>query len=167
VKKLVIVAMAALMAASLVPAAHAAKKAPKQSVSGDITLPAVFYSDPTGCWGGLTRRTSGQTGGAVNGVTGYYFDIDKATWNKKFKLVADGGEGTVDFDIFLYIHYPDMTETADDPVNGGTPVSVDYETRKEGGEAGTVPEGAVKAIVCLHAGTDYQGYNASFTYTAG
>jgi hypothetical protein len=165
-KKILIAVLVGLMAASLMPAANAAK--PKQTQEGSITFPAPFAQGTfDGCWGGLTRRTTGMTGGAVNGVTGYYFDIDKATWNKKFKLDVVDGSGTVDLDIFLYIHYPDAAETADDPVNGGTPASVDYTTRKEGGEAGIVPKGAVRAIVCMYAGPDYQGYNANFTYSAG
>ena len=165
-KKILTLAIAALMAATLMPAAHAKK--PKQAVEGTIAFPAPFAQGTfDGCWGGLTRRTSAQSGGSVNGVTGYYFDIDKATWNKKFKLDVTGGEGTVDLDIFLYIHWPDQAETADDPVNGGTPTSVDFQTRGEGGEAGVVPEGAVKAIVCMYGGPDGYGYNASFNYTAG
>ena len=170
-KKILTIALAGLLLGSLLPAAHAGK--PKQTVEGTILLPAPFAQsaqggDPfDGCWGGATRRTSGQTGGAVNGVTGYYFDIDKATWNKKFKLVPTGGQGTVDLDLFLYIHYPGLEETPDDPVNGGTPTSIDFNTRGEGGEKGKVPPNATKAIVCLYGGTSHYGYDASFTYTAG
>ena len=165
-KKFLTLALAAVAFVSLLPAAQAGK--PKQTVEGSVLFPAPFAQGTfDGCWGGLTRRTTGLTGGAVNGVTGYYFDIDKSTWNKKFVLEATGGEGTVDFDLFLYSHYPDVPETADDPVNGGTPVSVDYQTREAGGESGKVPPNTVKAIVCMYAGPSHQGFNASFTYTAG
>ncbi len=165
-KKFLTIALAGLLLGSLLPSAHAGK--PKQTVEGTILAPAPFVAGAfDGCWGGLTRRTTGQTGGAVNGVTGYYFDIDKATWNKKFKLVPTGGEGTVDLDIFLYLHYPGPEETPNDPVNGGTPVSIDYTTRGEGGEKGKVPPNATKAIVCMYGGPSHYGYNASFTYTAG
>jgi hypothetical protein len=165
-KKLLTIALAAVAFVSLLPAAQAGK--PKQTVEGSILFPAPFAQGTfDGCWGGLTRRTTGMTGGAVNGVTGYYFDVDKATWNKKFKLEVTGGEGTVDLDLFLYSHYPDAAETADDPVNGGIPVSVDYQTREAGGESGKVPPNTVKAIVCMYAGPEYQGFNAGFTFTAG
>ena len=171
-KKILTIALAGLLLVSLLPAAHAGK-AKKQKVDGTIMLPAPFAQSVTdgepfdGCWGGLTRRTSGQSGGAVNGVTGYYFDIDKATWNKKFKLVPTGGQGTVDLDLFLYIHYPGVEETAEEPVNGGTPTSLDFQTRGEGGEKGKVPPNATKGLVCLYGGASHYGYDASFTYTAG
>jgi hypothetical protein len=167
-KKVLIVALTALMAATLLPSAHAAKKKPIQQIDGTIMMPAPFAQDTfAGCWGGLTRRTSGQSGGQVNGVTGYYFDIDKKTWNKPFKLAVTGGEGTVDLDLFMYLHYPAPEETVDDPVNGGTPTSIDFQNREEGGEVGKVPPNTTKAIVCMYGGPDAYGYDAAFTYTAG
>lgn len=172
-KKLIVIGVAVLLALPLVgSAARAAKKKPVQSVEGSIALPAPFAQGTfDGCWGGLTRRTTGQTGGTVNGVTGYYFDVDKKTWNKPFKLEATGGEGTVDLDLFLYSVYPGPEANAEDPptsaVNGGTPVSVDYTTREAGGESGKVPPKTVKAIVCMYAGPEYQGFDATFTFTAG
>ena len=171
-KKLIAIGVAVLLALPLVAStAQAGKKKPAkpvQVVDGSIALPAPFAQDTfAGCWGGLTRRTSGQTGGAVNGVTGYYFDIDPKSWNKPFKLEVLGGEGTVDLDIFLYMHYPAPEETQNDPVNGGTPTSIDYTTREEGGETGKVPPNTTKAIVCMYSGPDAQGYNATFNYTAG
>jgi hypothetical protein len=169
-KKLIGIAVAGLTAFSLLGApATAASKV--QHVEGSIALPAPFAQGTfDGCWGGATRRTTSPTGESaspVNGVVGYRFPIDKATWNKPFKLEATGGEGTVDLDLFLYLTMPPPEATADDPVNGGTPVSVDFQTREEGGEAGTVPEGAIEAIVCMYAGPEYYGYNSSFMYMAG
>lgn len=168
-KKIVALVLVAAMAVPLFGAsAQAGKKKPVQVVEGSIMLPAPFAQGTfDGCWGGLTRRTTGQTGGAVNGVTGYYFDVDKKSWNKPFKLEATGGQGTVDLDIFLYLHYPSPEETQNDPVNGGTPVSIDYTTREPGGEVGKVPPNAVKGIVCMYAGPSHQGFDATFTYTAG
>ena len=171
-KKIVAIGVAVLMALPLVAStAQAGKKkkaAPVQTIEGSIALPAPFAQDTfAGCWGGLTRRTTGQTGGAVNGVTGYYFDIDPKSWNKPFKLEVTGGEGTVDLDLFMYMHYPSPEETQNDPVNGGTPSSIDFTTREEGGEAGKVPPNTTKAIVCMYAGPDAQGFNSNFTYTAG
>ena len=62
---------------------------------------------------------------------------------------------------------PPPEAVADDPVNGGTPVSVDFQTRAEGGEKGVVPKGTTDAIVCMYAGPEYAGFNSTFTYTAG
>lgn len=172
-KKIIAFALVAALAVPLLVApAQAGKKKPVQVVEGSIALPAPFAQGTfDGCWGGLTRRTTGQTGGAVNGVTGYYFDVDKKSWNKPFKLEATGGEGTVDLDLFLYSVYPGPEATTEDPpngaVNGGTPISVDYTTREAGGEAGTVPPNTTKAIVCMYAGPSHQGFDATFTYTAG
>lgn len=170
-KKLIGAAMTGLMAFSLLGAPASAGKAKVQHVEGSIALPALFAQGTfSGCWGGLTRRLTTGTGedtSPANGAFGYRFKIDKATWNKPFKLEATGGEGTVDLDIFVYLTIPPAEATLDDPVNGGTPFSVDYATRAEGGEKGIVPEGATDAIVCMYGGPEYYGYNASFMYMAG
>ena len=166
-KKLIALALAVTAAVPLLSTGAQAGK-PVQTEEGSIALPAPFAQGTfDGCWGGLTRRGTGQTGGAVNGVTGYVFDIDKKSWNKPFKLEVTGGEGVVDLDPFLYIHYPGPEETPNDPVNGGTPSSIDFQTREEGGESGKVPPNTTKAIVCMYAGPTHQGFNAAFTYTAG
>ena len=169
-RKLIGTVAVGLMAFSLLGApATAAGKV--QHVEGTIALPAPFAQGTfDGCWGGATRRTTTPTGGAsspANGVVGYRFLLDKATWNKPFNLEVTGGEGTVDLDIFLYLNMPPVEATVDDPVNGGTPTSIDFTTRSEGGEKGIVPKGATEAIVCMYAGPDYYGYNASFMYMAG
>lgn len=169
-KKLIAVCVAALLALPLAGGvAQAGKKAkkPVQVVEGSVALPSPFVQSAApggsgvpfdGCWGGLTRQTTGQTGGAVNGVTGYYFDIDPKSWNKPFKLEATGGEGTVDLDLFLYYSFPGAD---------GTATSTDFQTREEGGEVGKVPPSAIKGLVCLYGGDAYYGYNATFNYTAG
>ena len=168
-KKLIAVGVALLVALPLVGGvAQAGKKKkakPVQVVEGNVALPSPFAQSAVGgaepfdgCWGGLTRQTTGQTGGAVNGVTGYYFDIDPKSWNKPFKLEATGGDGTVDFDLFLYFAFPGAD---------GTASSTDFQTREEGGEAGKVPPNTIKGLVCLYGGPAYYGYNATFNYTAG
>ncbi|MGH2805870.1 MAG: hypothetical protein ACRDKT_01215 [Actinomycetota bacterium] len=166
-KKVVTLAIAALVFGAMLPAAQAGK--PKQKVEGSILFPAPFAQATfDGCWGGLHRRLSTPTGNAAgNGVVGFEFDVDKATWNKKFKLEVTGGQGDVDLDLFLYSHVPPVTEWPDDPQNAGFPVSVDYQTREPGGEAGKVPPKTIKAIVCMYAGPTHQGFDATFTYTAG
>lgn len=172
-KKLLTVMLAGLLVLALIPGSATAQKGKKkrQVVEGTIALPAVFWASALndGCWGGLHRRiATASQNMAPNGVVGYEFEVDKATWGKNFVLEATGGEGTVDLDLFLYIHYPPLDEWPDDPVNGGTPTSVDFNTREEGGESGEVPENAIKGIVCLYGGpSGYFGYDASFTYTAG
>ena len=166
--KKVITSIAAfgLLAGSLLVPASVGKAQP-QVVEGSIALPAPFAQGTfAGCWGGATRRTTTIGQGQPNGVVGYVFDVDKATWGGKFVLEATGGEGTVDLDLFMYSHYPAVEETETDPVNGGTPVSVDFQTRAEGGEDGLVPPGTVKAIVCMYAGPEHQGFNSTFKYTA-
>lgn len=166
-RKLIGIGLASVIALSLVGAPATARVAP-QKEEGSIIFPAPFAQGTfDGCWGGLTRRTGTATSDATNGLFGYHFAIDKATWNKKFVLKATGGEGSVDLDLFLYTFYPGPEETPNDPVNGGTPVSVDYQTRKAGGEKGIVPQGATDAIVCMYGGPEGQGFNATFTYTAG
>ncbi len=168
-RKTIGAAIAVLLGLALLsaPAAVAAPK--KQVVEGSIMFPAVFAQGTfEGCWGGLTRRiTTATQNAAGNGVFGYRFDVDKATWNKNFVLKPTGGGGTVDLDLFLYLHFPPLDETANDPVNGGTPASIDFNTRKEGGEKGVVPKGATHGIVCLYGGPSHYGYNATFNYTAG
>lgn len=174
-KKLMGAALLGLMALSLLGAPASAGKAKVQHVEGTIALPAPFAQSATGgtpfdgCWGGLQRRVSTASQGAAqaNGSFGYRFDIDPSTWKKPFKLEATGGEGTVDLDLFLYIHEPPLDEWPNDPQNAGTPLSVDFQTRAEGGEKGIVPEGATAGIVCLFAGDAYYGYDASFMYMAG
>jgi hypothetical protein len=168
VKKILTVALAAVMAASMLAPASAGKAKP-QVQEGTILLPAVFATGlgADGCWGGATRRTTQTAGMAVNGIVGYRFPVDKATWGGKFVLEPTAGQGTVDLDLFLYSFMPGPEEAADDPVNGGSPVSQDFAAREAGGETGIVPAGTTDAIVCLYGGVaGYAGFDASFKYTA-
>lgn len=166
-KKLLVIALASALAASLLAPSASAQKAKGQTEEGSILFPAVFAQGTfDGCWGGLTRRITQTAAGQGSGWFGYRFPIDESTWNGKFVLEPTGGSGTVDLDIFLYTFMPPAEEVANDPVNGGTPSSVDYSTREEGGEEGIVPEGTTDAIVCMYGGPEYHGYDATFTYTA-
>jgi opacity protein-like surface antigen len=164
-KKFLAVAVGAIMAASMLAPAGAKPKPKSQTQEGAITLPGVFAQGQfSGCWAGATRRITQTAAGQGNGVAGYRFAVDEATWGGKFKLEPTGGEGTVDLDIFMYTVMPPAEAVADDPVNGGTPVSVDYTTREEGGETGLIPEGTTDAIVCMYGGPEYVGFNSTFEY---
>jgi hypothetical protein len=177
-KKLIAVALAGLLAASMVgTSATAAKKKKKkkkafvQTQEGSILLPAPFYNDLASCYAGLHRRSDTVSQGQENGVTGYHFNIDKRTWNKPFKLDVVGAEGPADLDMYFYVKYPGLDEWPNDPVNAGGPISVDFTTRKAGGEKGKVPPQTSKAIVCLYAGDPGTGptyaSQAAFKYVAG
>lgn len=150
-KKALTIALASLIAASLLAPATAAPK--KQTVEGTIVAPARH---PDGCYTGLSRHLWSLFGDASNGVVGWTFDVDKATWKGKFKLEATGGVGTVDLDLTYYLG---EFATPEDWTNGvpAAPAVSEYETHEGPGEAGTVPEGAVKAIVCVFAGESGEG----------
>lgn len=164
-KKLLPIALSVVVSASLLAPAAASKHEP-QKVEGSILFPAVFAQGTfEGCWGGLTRRITQTAAGQGNGVFGYRFPVEERTWNGKFKLEPTAGGGDVDLDIFLYSVMPPPEATLDDPVNGGTPVSQDYQTREPGGEKGLIPEGTTDAIVCMYGGPSHYGYDAEFTYT--
>lgn len=167
-KKLVGIAVAAIMVASAFPAGAAAPK--PQVVEGSILLPAVFAQGTfDGCWAGATRRITQTAAGQGSGLVGYRFPVEKSTWNGKFNLEVTGGEGDVDLDIFFYTVMPPAEAVLEDPpngaVNGGTPVSVDYTTREPGGESGTIIKGATDAIVCMYGGPTHVGFNSTFEYT--
>jgi hypothetical protein len=167
VRKLASIVVVAALASAPLPAG-AAKKAKQQRVEGSVLLPAPFYGDTGSCFAGLHRRIFTLAGDQSNGVVGYAFDIDPATWNKNFVLEVVDSAQPADLDIYMYIRFPAVEEWPNDPVNAGTPVSVDYKTRAVGGEAGKVPEEAVRAIVCLYGGDQgTTGLDASFLYRAG
>jgi hypothetical protein len=164
-KKLAVLALGGLVAASLVT--HATAAPPKQEVSGSIALPAP-YTDNTGCYAGLHRRLAILTQEQVNGIIGYHFDIDPATIGKPFVLEATGGQQYVDLDINFYYEFGTPEDVAGDPLNAGAPLSYGYNTREAGGESGIVPKGDfTKAIVCMYGGDLGAGAAATFEYTAG
>jgi hypothetical protein len=165
-KKIAVLALGGLVAASFVPNATAA--APKQQqVSGSVALPAP-YTDNTGCYAGLQRRVAIVTQEQVNGVIGYHFDVDPATIGKPFVLEVTGGQGTVDLDINFYYEFGTVDDVAGDPLNAGSPVNTGFNTREAGGESGVIPKGDyTKAIVCMYGGDLGAGAAATFEYTAG
>jgi hypothetical protein len=151
-----------LIGSLLQPATAAGKK---QVVEGSVALPAP-YTDDSGCYAGLHRRFAIVTQEQVNGIIGYHFDIDPATYNGKFKLEATGGQGDVDLDIYFYQQFGTVDQVASDPLNAGAPATIQYNTREPGGETGTVPPDFTKVIVCMYGGAQGGGGGATFTYTA-
>jgi hypothetical protein len=146
-------------------AAPASAGGGKQSVEGSFVTPG-HYTDNS-CYAGLTRRTAVITNGAVNGVTGYHFDIDKTTWKKPFVLTPTGGQGYVDLDIVFYSEFGTVDQATD---TAYAPYNVGFETRSADGEAGKVPPETTKAIVCMYIDeneTPPGGVAAAFTYEAG
>jgi len=157
-KKLVVAAAcAAALVASLVPQASAAAK--QQKVEGSIAMMAPFFGDLNSCYAGGHRRIAVLSQGHVNGVVGYHFDIDPATWNKNFKLEVTGGQGDVDLDMTFYTEFGTVEQATD---TGYAPANISFEEREPGGESGKVPAEMNKAIVCM-----WNGMDAEFTYTAG
>lgn len=165
-KKLMVLALAAMLAMAFAPQSAVAgkKKKPKvvQEVDGSIALPAP-YTDDTGCYAGLHRRGSILTMGNSSGAIGHEFDVDPASWNKPFAMEITGGEGTVDLDIYFYAAFGTAEQVATDPLNAGSPYSVSFNNRDSVGEAGVVPPDMTKVIVCMMAG----GADATYHYSAG
>jgi hypothetical protein len=153
-KKLIALAVTGLLAVA--PAsALAAKKGVRQEMQGEITAPTPYPADGT-CFSRLARTTNLASSGAVNGPVGFTFDIDPRTAGKKFQLHVTGGSDDVDMDLVYYASLGSL----DDP--NTAPAFQAYETRETGGEAGVVPPGMTKAVVCMAAGS--QG---AFHYMAG
>lgn len=164
-KKTIVGAISALIVIGALPASAAAGK--KQEVSGTIALPAP-YTDDTGCYAGIHRRLSLLTMGAANGVVGYEFDLDKATYNKPFVLESTGGQGSVqDLDMYFYQSFGTVDQVVSDPLNAGAPATISFNTRAAGGESGIVPKGFTKGIVCMYGGSLGAGLAGSFEYVAG
>ena len=165
-KRLITLVLSAAMVAALSPlASTAGAAAGPQKVDGSVLLPGPGPNGETtgGCWTGHARRTWIFSGGAASGPFGYIFEIDKATWNGKFKLEVTGGmAGTEDLDVTFYAN-PGAIDPADPAMQGGIVETGAYLTREAGGETGTVPQTTTLALVCLGIGT---GADAQFTYTA-
>jgi hypothetical protein len=163
-RKLVVVALAGVLAASALPASAGGKQ---QVVEGSIALPAP-YTDDTGCFAGVHRRVQAAAQGLANGVFGYNFPVDKATWNKNFVLDVTAGQGDVDLDITFYLGpLTTLQDIIDQQGDAAPPPSISFATRAPGGEAGKVPALAENVIICIYAGQQGAGAAASFTYTAG
>lgn len=161
-KKTLTLALACVMAASLfAPASAGAPK--KQTVEGTI---AAFVRHPDGCYSGVSRHLYSLIGDASNGLVGWTFDVDKATWKGKFTLEPSGGVGVVDLDITYYLgDFATLEEWVNSPAPA-PPATQAYEDRTAPGEKGTVPEGAVKAIVCTYASESGAAVGVPFTYEA-
>jgi hypothetical protein len=154
-KKVFVLAAVTLVAAALIP--NAATAAPKkQVVEGSVAFPMSGDAIEAGtCNFGAHRRPRLFSQMLFpNGLVGYDFDVDPKTVGKKFKL--DTETAGTDLDISFYM---DMGDPADP---AGAPTNIPFENRKEGGEAGKVPPGMTKVLICMYAGS-----NATFTYTAG
>jgi hypothetical protein len=163
-KRVITLALAATLVAALSPLAAKAG-APPQEEQGTVLLPGPGPNGETtgGCWTGWARRFWIFSGGATAGPFGSMFEIDKTTWDGKFKLeVTGGGMGTEDLDLTFYID-PGHVDPADPAQQGGIIESSSYLTRKAGGEAGTVPRDSTVVLICLAVGS---GYNAEWSYTA-
>ena len=159
-RKLASLVLTGLVLAALPGAAVAGKKAPHQHVQGNIALqapPSDATDNPDGCYSGVHRRMAVLSQGQVNGVVGFHFDIDPATWNKKFRLTPD--TAGVDIDITFYSEFGTLEQAAD---TAFAPANFGFEKRDDKGEAGKIPADMTKAIVCMKTGQD-----ADFTYTGG
>lgn len=164
-KRLITLAMAATMIAALSPLAAEARVAAAQEETGTVVLPGPGPNGETtgGCWTGWARRFWIFSGGATAGPFGSIFEIDKKTWDGKFKLeVVAGAAGTEDLDVTFYAD-PGEIDPNDPAMQGGIIETGAYLTREAGGEAGTVPRTSTLALVCLGIGT---GANAEWSYTA-
>ena len=138
--------------------------APPQKEEGTVLLPGPGPNGETtgGCWTGWARRFWIFTDGANAGPFGSMIEIDKTTWDGKFKLDVTGATGSEDLDITFYVD-PGHVDPADPAQQAGIIEAGSYLTRQAGGETGTVPRESTVALVCLGTGT---GFNAEWTYTA-
>lgn len=158
-------ALVATLVAALSPLSAQAGVAGPQKEEGNVLLPGPGPNGETtgGCWTGWARRAWIFSGGATAGPLGSMFEIDKATWNGKFKLEVTGGvQGTEDLDMTFYSD-PGEVDPEDPAQQGGIVETGAYLTREAGGEVGTVPPGSNLVLICLGIGT---GADADWSYTA-
>jgi hypothetical protein len=140
-----------------------AGKGKKQTVEGTILAPARH---PDGCYTGLSRHFWSLTE-HEGGVVGFTFDVDKATWNKPFKLDATGGVGVVDLDLTYYLgDFHSRDEFLADPAPA-PPATANFQTHEGPGEKGKVPKHSIKAVVCIYASEAGASVAVPFTYQAG
>ncbi|HEX2295682.1 MAG TPA: hypothetical protein VHN37_10280 [Actinomycetota bacterium] len=165
-RKLVVLALAATIVASLAPAGANARPAlGPQEETGTVVLPGPGPNGPitSGCWTGWGRRAWIFSQGATAGPMASMIEIDPSTWDGKFKLdVVSGGTGTEDLDVTFYID-PGKIDPTDPAMQSGIIESSSYLTREAGGEAGIVPRDTTLVLICLAVGT---GYNAEWSYVA-
>jgi hypothetical protein len=163
-KRVLTLVLAAIVVAALSPMTAQAKIGP-QSEEGSVLLPGPGPNGETtgGCWTGWARRFWIFSNGATSGPFGSIFEIDKKTWNGKFKLEVTGGSaGTEDLDMTFYAD-PGHVDPADPAQQGGIIETGAYLTREAGGEAGTVPARSKLVLICLAIGS---GFNAEWSYKA-
>ncbi len=162
-KRAIALLVMAIIVAALAPLGAAAAPAGPQEEEGTIMLPSPGPNAGQGCWPGWPRRFWLFSGGATTGPMGSIIEVDKATWNGKFKLeVTSGGLGTEDLDIHYYLDLGTL-DPVNDPAQQTVGTGATYENRKPGGEVGTVPAGTKYGVFCIAVGT---GYNAAWKYTA-
>src|SRR3990170_3015355 len=104
-KRLLTLVLLAAVVAALAPA-PAGAVLPPQKEEGTVLLPGPGPNGETtgGCWTGWGRRFWIFSGGATAGPMASMIEIDKSTWNGKFKLdVTGGGAGTEDLDVTFYV----------------------------------------------------------------
>lgn len=162
-RRVITLALTAMLAAALVPAGAQAGAAP-QKETGTVALPGPGPNGETtgGCWTGWARRTWIFSGGTTGGPLGSMFKIDKATWGGKFVLDVTGGvTGTEDLDVTFYAD-PGKVDPGDPAQQGGILETGSYKTREAGGETGVIPPTTTVALVCLGIGT---GFEAEWEYT--
>lgn len=126
------------------------KAAVTQEYSGTIAIATPYPADNT-CFSRLERLVALYGIDQAAGMVGAHFAVDPKTAGQKFQLHDVSGGS--DLDLIFYAGYGDQADPAT------APAFVAFETRKEGGEEGTVPAGMSEAIVCLAA-----GQNAEFHY---
>jgi plastocyanin len=142
---------AAVAAALAVPAAALAAAAPDpgpvvQEVSGTVAVP-----NPTKAGQNVTRpaRTAGLVARPSDGVLGWFFEVDQATWGGQFLLTT--ATAGADLDV---IFYSDPGTPADNSTSSAEFVGTDGD-----GEAGIVPAGTTHALIYAAAAP-----NADFRY---
>ena len=165
-RRIITLLLAAAIVAALSPLGAEAAPVGPQKETGSVLLPGPGPNGETtgGCWTGHARRAWIFSGGATAGPFGHMFEIDKSTWNGKFKLEVTGGRaGTEDLDMTFYAE-PGTVDPVNDPAQqGGIVETGAYLTREAGGESGTVPPMSKVVLVCLAIGS---GIDAQFEYTA-
>ena len=164
-KRLITLILTAAMVAAFSPLGAEARTVGPQKEEGSVLLPGPGPNGETtgGCWTGYGRRTWIFSQGSTGGPFAHMIEIDKTTWDGKFKIEVTGGmAGTEDLDVTFYAD-PGHLDPADPAMQGGIVETGAYLTREAGGEDGIVPRTSTLALVCLGIGT---GANAEFTYTA-